>query len=130
MAMHQLPQISESELTLMKIIWENGDTALYAYLMEELERRGYGWKKNTVLTFLSRLVDKKMLAIRKIGRRNEYTALIRESDYQSEQTKQFLDRVYDGNVKGLVNMLVQGDLVSDSDAETLRTFWEEGQADE
>lgn len=127
--MHQLPQISESELTLMKIIWENGGTALYAHIMDELERRGHDWKKNTVLTFLARLVDKKMLATSKIGRRNEYTALVSESEYQSEQTKQFLTRVYDGNVGGLVNMLVQGDMVSQADVDTLRSFWEEGRPD-
>ena len=31
-------QISESELVLMKIIWKNGGTALYALIMEELAK--------------------------------------------------------------------------------------------
>ncbi len=33
-----MQQISESELVLMKIIWKNGGTALYSYIMEELEK--------------------------------------------------------------------------------------------
>ena len=53
-----MQQISESELVLMKIIWKNGGTALYSYIMEELEKERSGWKKNTVLTLLSRLVEK------------------------------------------------------------------------
>lgn len=66
-----IQQISESELVLMKIIWNNGGTALYSHIMEELERDSNEWKKNTVLTLLSRLVEKGFLRTAKIGRRNE-----------------------------------------------------------
>lgn len=124
--MKQLPQISESELLLMKIIWESDGSALYARIMDALEQRGMDWKKNTVLTFLARLVDKKMLSTNKIGHRNEYTALVLESEYQSEQTRQFLTKVYNGSVQGLVNMLVEGNFVSDADAEALHKYWRGG----
>lgn len=88
--MQQLPHISESELTLMKIIWESGGSALYADIMTTLAQRGLDWKKNTVLTFLSRLVEKKMLSTNKIGRRDDYTALVTEQEYQSDQTCNFV----------------------------------------
>ena len=52
-----MQQISESELVLMRIIWGNGGTALYSFIMEELEKEQNEWKKNTVLTLLSRLVE-------------------------------------------------------------------------
>ena len=35
-----LQQISSSELILMKIIWQNGGSALYSYIMEELGKEG------------------------------------------------------------------------------------------
>jgi len=89
-----IQQISESELVLMKIIWNNGGTALYSHIMEELERDSNEWKKNTVLTLLSRLVEKGFLRTAKIGRRNEYKAVVAESEYQAAQTQNFLDRVY------------------------------------
>ena len=38
-------QISESELVLMNIIWKNGGTALYSFIMEELEKEKNEWKK-------------------------------------------------------------------------------------
>ncbi len=37
-------QISESELVLMNIIWKNGGTALYSFIMEELEKEKNGKK--------------------------------------------------------------------------------------
>jgi len=94
-------QISESELVLMKIIWKNGGTALYALIMKELEKEGNEWKNNTVLTLLARLVEKKFLKVKKVGRRNEYVAAITEQEYQIMQTHSFLDKVYGGNVKNL-----------------------------
>lgn len=68
-----IQQVSDSELELMRIIWDNGGSALYAQIMEELVRTGHSWQKNTVITLLSRLVEKGLLRTNKIGRRNEYT---------------------------------------------------------
>ena len=118
-----LQQISESELVLMKIIWKNGGNALYSYIMEELEKDQNEWKKNTVLTLLSRLIDKKYLKTKKIGRRNEYVALIAETDYQTLQTHNFLDRIYGGNVKSLVSTLLQQDILSAEELKEIETYW-------
>lgn len=120
-----LQQISESELVLMKIIWKNGGTALYSQVIEELEKDGSQWKKNTVLTLLSRLIDKKYLKIRKIGRRNEYIALVAEAEYQTLQTRQFLNRVYSGNVRNLVATLLPQDVLSEDDMEEVERYWKD-----
>ena len=58
-----IQQVSDSELELMKIIWENGGMALYADIMEKLAQTGRTWQKNTVTTLLSRLVEKGLLKI-------------------------------------------------------------------
>ena len=116
-------QISESELILMKIIWKNGGAALYSHIMEELEKDKNEWKNNTVLTLLSRLVEKKFLKIKKIGRRNEYTATVTEAEYQAMQTHRFLDKVYGGNVKNLVSTLLRQDIHSAEELKEIETFW-------
>lgn len=116
-------QISESELVLMNIIWKNGGTALYSFIMEELEKEKNEWKKNTVLTLLSRLIDKKFLKTNKIGRRNEYAALVTQQEYQAMQTHSFLDRIYGGNVKNLVSTLLQEDIISSGDLKEIEEFW-------
>ena len=118
-----LQQISASELVLMKIIWKNGGGALYSYIMEELEKEENSWKKNTELTLLSRLVSKKYLRIKKIGRRNEYIALVKENEYKAEQTHSFVDTVYEGNVKGLVSTLLQQDIISSDELKEIERFW-------
>ena len=108
----------------MKLIWADGGKVLYAGLMEELAATGHTWQKNTVITLLARLVDKGLLKTNKIGRRNEYTAVISEAEYQAAQTKNFLNKLYEGNAKGLVSTLIQGDLLTAEDYEDLRRMWE------
>lgn len=118
-----LQQISESELVLMNIIWKNGGVALYSFIMEELEKDRNEWKKNTVLTLLSRLIDKKFLKTNKIGRRNEYAAMVTQQEYQTMQTHRFLDRIYGGDVKNLVSTLLQEDIISSGELKEIEDFW-------
>lgn len=121
-----IQQVSDSELELMKIVWANGGSALYAHIMEELLKAGRTWQKNTVITLLSRLVEKGLLKTSKIGRRNEYTAIVSEEDYQAAQAQIFLNKLYKGNAKGLVSTLIQREMISAEDYEELRQFWESG----
>ena len=117
-------QVSDSELELMKIVWANGGSALYAHIMDGLVQSGHTWQKNTVITLLSRLVDKGLLKTNKIGRRNEYTAIVSEADYQTAQARTLLNKLYQGDAKGLVATLIQGDMLSPEDYEELKRFWE------
>lgn len=118
-----MQQISESEFILMKIIWKNGGSALFSKIMEELEQEENEWKNNTVLTLLSRLIGKNFLKVHKIGRRNEYIAMITETEYQTVQTHGFIDKVYAGNVKNLVNTLLCQDILTEQEWKEIERFW-------
>ena len=123
-------QVSDAELQLMKIIWAKGGTALYAEIMEELTVTGNTWQKNTIITLLSRLVDKGLIKTNKIGRRNEYTAIVSQEDYQANQAKKLLDKLYAGNARGLVATLIQSDMLTSEDFEELKKYWEGRKANE
>lgn len=124
----KMQQISESERVLMKIIWKKGGKALYSEIMEELKNEQSEWKKNTVLTLLSRLVEKKYLKVKKFGRRNEYKALIMETEYQMIQTHSFVDKIYGGSVKSLVSTLLPQNVLSKEELNEIECFWKEKKA--
>ena len=84
------------------------------------------WQKNTLIVLLSRLINKGFLSAKKIGRRNEYTTLVSETEYQTAQTKNFLDKIYEGNASGLVSNLILGDLLADEEYEELKKLLEKG----
>lgn len=128
--MQKLQQISESERILMRIIWEKEGVAMFADIMEQQERQGYSMRRNTVLTLLSRLIEKGYLKTGKIGRRNEYQAIVGQEDYNAAQTKAFLDKVYEGSVAEMVSTLLHHGLVSEEEREALRKFWKDGEGNE
>ena len=109
-----IQQISDSELELMRIVWARGGTALYAHIMEDLEKAGRTWQK------------KGLLRTSKLGRRNQYTALATEADYQAAQAQTLLNKLYEGSAKGLVSTLIERELLSAADYEELRSFWRDG----
>ena len=122
-----MQQLSNAELEIMRIIWENPEEmTLFPYLMDVLAARGKPCQKNTLIVLLSRLMNKGFLKAKKIGRRNEYTPLISETEYQRAQTKNFVDKIYEGNVKGLVSHLIMGDLLSEEEYEALKELLESG----
>ena len=120
-------QISDAELEIMKIVWGNPDeVTMFPYIMDGLAARGKPCQKNTLIVLLSRLMNKGFLSAKKIGRRNEYTTLVSETEYQTTQTKHFLDKIYEGSVKGLVSNLILGDLLADEEYEELKRLLEKG----
>ncbi len=123
-------KLSDAELEIMKIIWENPETTtLFSCLMEQLAAQGKPCQKNTLIVLLSRLVGKGYLGATKVGRRNEYVPLISETAYQTAQTQHFIDKVYEGSVKGLVTNLITGDMLTGEEYEELRALLEGGRKD-
>lgn len=122
-----IQQMSDAELEIMKIVWGNPQgITLFPYIMDELAAKGKPCQKNTLIVLLSRLMNKGFLSAKKIGRRNEYTTLVSEAEYQTAQTKNFLDKIYEGSAKGLVSNLIMGDLLTDAEYEDLKKLLEKG----
>ena len=109
-----VPQLSDAELEIMKIVWGNPEeVTLFPYILEGLAARGRPCQKNTLIVLLSRLMKKGFLHAKKTGRRNEYTVLISEAEYQTAQTQCFLD-------------LIMGDLLAEEEYEELKRLLEKG----
>ena len=120
-----LQQISDAELEIMKVVWaKNKEPSLFAELTDELAAKGRPWQKNTLITLLNRHVHKGFHNARNSGRRNEYTPLVSEAEYQTAQTKHFLEKLYEGSASGLVATLISGDLLTDEEYSELRQMLE------
>jgi len=119
------PHISDSELEIMQVIWDKGGSALFADIMADQTADNKKWKPNTVLTFLSRLVEKEAVYIVKHGRINEYVACFTADEYLTAQTKTFLNKVFGGNAKNLVASLLNKDYISPNEVSELEQYWKE-----
>lgn len=118
-------QISDAELRIMRIIWAHSpEPVRFAPLMQELADTGHACRKNTLITLLGRLISKGYLEAKKIGRVNEYTAVVDSTAFHNAQVRGFVDKYYEGSAAGLVNTLIQSDLLSPEEYNELRASLE------
>ena len=117
-------KISDSELEILRVIWAHDGRMMFSEIVDALHAKEFEWKNNTILTFLARLTEKKILEVQKKGRRNEYIALLTEKDYLEQETKEFVGKVYEGEVKGLIATLVENKLISNQEIEDLKEYWD------
>lgn len=115
-------KISDSEMEIMKIIWENGGEVTSAELCGQL---GGIWKPTTVLTFLKRLCDKGVLSARREGKANCYSALLSREEYKHRQTEEFVRQMHKGSVKSLLASLYDGEKPAKDDIEEIKKWFEE-----
>ena len=77
--MGQFQSLSESEMEIMRVIWDADAPITAAQLLELFAHKG--WKIQTVSTFLTRLVEKGVLTVERRGRSNFYTPAVTEQGY-------------------------------------------------
>ena len=118
--------MSDSEKEIMKLIWDHGVAMTISELLDQIERTGRDWKRTTVRTFISRLIDKGMLISQKEGRGALYVARISEEEYLKTQSVQFVNQVFGGNVSTLLTSLFGQQCLESKDIEELEKFWEQG----
>jgi len=109
----------------MKIVWRiNSSDVTSAQITKELEGKKE-WAVTTVLNFLSRLVDRGFLSVRRNGKTNIYTPLIDEDMYLKKETKSFLERLHGNSLKSLVASLYEGEAVTKKDLAELSSYIDE-----
>lgn len=115
--MSNLPQISDSEYELMKIIWEKYPVSTndICTLAEPLR----GWNSKTVHTLLTRLYHKHAVTYEKKGRMFYYSPLIQKEDYLSQETHSFLNRFYNGAMAPMLSSFLADESVSDDELKEL-----------
>ena len=114
-------KISDSELEVMRVLWEAGDALPITEIRRSLQS-SKGWKATTIKTLVQRLCAKGVLAQEK---RNVfyYSPLVSEQEYNDWATGDLIRRLYRGSAKELVAALVRSDGLSKSDVDELRAMF-------
>ena len=114
-------KISDSELEVMKLLWQAEDALPVTEIREALQR-SRGWEATTVKTLVSRLVSKGVIAQEK---RNVfyYSPRITEQEYNAWATGNLIRRLYNGSAKDLVAALVHSEGLSRQDLEELQELF-------
>ena len=114
-------KISDSELEVMRVLWEAGNALPITDIRQILHDRK-GWEATTVKTLVQRLVGKGVLEQEK-RKVFYYRPLVSESEYSDWAVSGMVQRLFRGSAKALVATLVKSDGLSDADLAELRNFF-------
>ena len=118
--MSALPQISEAEYEVMKIVWKYAPINTNEITEKLLATSS--WSAKTIQTLIKRLVNKGVLTYEKNSRVFVYTPVVKESEYISQESNSFLNRYYDGDITAMLSAYIQNDKLYKTEIETLRAL--------
>lgn len=117
-------KLGEAELEIMQVIWDSGDPVTSNYILKELQERR-SWQLSTLMTSLTRLVDKGFIRCDRSTGRNLYSPVISENEYKTGASKHFLEKMYHNSIQNMITALYQSKEIKDADIEELRHFLDE-----
>ncbi len=118
--MHNSYQISEAEWQVIQVLWHEESLPLKDII--DVVSPITGWNGNTIRTLLVRLVEKGAVAAEKQGRNYRYSALAGEEDCVREETRNFLNRIFDGSATKLFAALTGSGDISAKDLSEIRAM--------
>jgi len=111
-------QISDSEWFVMKVIWDH-ESITANEIIENLSTEK-DWAPKTVKTMLSRLVSKGIIAYTKKGRSYSYYPVVSSDETIEEETKSFIEKVFDGNFSSLIANFVEHNEFTENEIDELK----------
>ena len=115
--------LSEREWMVLRALWETGGTEL-GTLVQRLQPET-GWSRNTVLTYLTRMEAKGLVAIDKEASPHLYRAVPDEESCRKEERRSFVERVYSGSAGDLIAAFLKEETITAEERESLRKLLDE-----
>ena len=118
--MKHLPQISESEFEVMKIVWKYAPIST-TEITDRLVATT-SWSPKTIQTLIKRLVTKGALTYEKHSRVFVYTPLVDEDEYIGQESNSFLKRFYGGDFSAMRSAYLDHGKLSEREIDSLRAL--------
>lgn len=118
------PNISETELDVLKSLWDDGPGTVRE-VNDRLGARGRCWAYTTVQTLLNRLCAKGVVASDKRDVAHRYRATVTRDELLAERLNALAGELCEGASAPLVLALVQGKRFSKSELKQFRALIDE-----
>lgn len=109
--------LSDTELMIMRFIWGRAEESVTAtQIREHFEKNGKSWKKQTVSTYLKKLVNHGYLKLTVINGHYFYSPLITAAEHAEECTK-IITKLLKKDTGGVYCTLLRPKLPTDKEPE-------------
>lgn len=121
--MKKLPQISEAEFEVMKIVWENAPVSTNDITDRLVQTTD--WSPKTIQTLIRRLVSKGALTYEKNGRVFVYMPKVNEEEYLMQKSSSFISRYFGGDFSAMFSSYLGNDELTDEELKNLKGIIED-----
>jgi predicted transcriptional regulator len=112
--------LSDAQREIMDIVWDRGEVSVAEVRRVLCDRRPVA--RNTVLTLITRLVDKGWLVARREGNAHRYTAVLPREEARAEELRRLVGTVFEGSAEGLVMTLLDAGGLSAGEIQRIRAM--------
>ncbi len=119
--MEEAIKLFDSELKVMNVLWKEGSVP--AKYVAEVLNKELGWNKNTTYTLIKRCMKKG--AIERTEPNFMCHTLISKEKVQEAETKELIDKIYDGSVDKLFAALLGTKKLTAKEIEHLKQIVDE-----
>lgn len=111
------PNLSEADSIIMEILWRDGECSSAA-ILKEIEDK-LSWSRQTVRTYLVRLVEKGLAGTKEIDKRTyHYYPVVSRAEYAADKTAGIMNRYYD-SLPHMVAGILQKEDIPETELEEL-----------
>ncbi len=112
-------ELGDGELAVMRVLWDEGPLTVRE-VMERLHERNRKVAYTTVLTFLTRLEQKNVVASDKRDTAYVYRAKISRQSVSASRIRTLVDQLYDGAAAPMLLQLIENEKFSADEIAQLR----------
>lgn len=116
-----LKKLPEAELEIMLLLWQSEQPVPRNYFDKALKDEK-NWADSTILSLLSRLIEKKYITCEKRGNKNFYSPLVKKADYLALENRSFMNKLYQNSLNQFITAFSQTNPLSDDDIEDLHNL--------
>lgn len=113
-----VPAISEAESRVMEVLWRKAPQTSEDIVAAV--QQGSDWHEKTIRTLLGRLLGKGAVSAEKDGRRYLYAPVLSREQWQSQESRSLLDRVFGGRLGPLLAHFSEHEKLGAKDVAELR----------
>lgn len=124
----KIRDLSDSELEVMKILWEKGEGTVRDILDELGHKKNLAF--NTVMTFMVRMHRKGYLSRRKVGGTYIYSPQVNKAKTLTKILDSVIGRVFDGALEPLVTYIAESKKLSSQQIQKLKGIVGESEKEE
>jgi len=118
MVMDKMKKLPDAEFAVMKVVWEN-EPPITTNIVMNRHGNKEGWKLQTAISLLLRLVERGFLRTEKNGKERTFFPLVEKEDYLKFETGEFMKKFHGDSVLKFINSMYSDKTLSEEDVSEL-----------